>query len=194
MKPMKAKFEAKVKVDKSTGCWIWTGATKNKTTQKGHCGVMYDSDRQQVVDSHKISWSLFIGTLVPEDKKVTQKCGNPMCVNPACLVLADRQVGGKHPGARLTEQSVRNLRMAKHRNMRRITIRELGVLYNVSHETIRKIILGRVTGHESVGKEAAKTIIQLYQPREKYQALLTEKVSRAAINSAITGKTWASIV
>ena len=69
------------KVQKSSGCWMWTGA-KYRT---GY-GSFWDGQKSR--KAHRFSWALVNGP-IPEGKFICHQCDVPLCVNPAHLFLGD---------------------------------------------------------------------------------------------------------
>ena len=67
------------KIQKTTGCWLWTAA-KNKKGY-GIFGLGKQTDK-----AHRIAWRLIVGP-IPAGLFVLHKCDVPNCVNPAHLFL-----------------------------------------------------------------------------------------------------------
>lgn len=74
-KSFKEKFEEKYKVNPTTKCWIWTGAT----TAFGH-GIFSRTT------AHRIAWELYNNN-IPKGLCVLHRCDVPSCVNPEHLFL-----------------------------------------------------------------------------------------------------------
>lgn len=72
------------KVKKTSRCWIWTaGVTHgNGSINKGMPGAGAES-------SNRASWIIHFGKL-PERRRITSKCRNPLCVRPSHLIPATR--------------------------------------------------------------------------------------------------------
>jgi len=62
------------RVDKSSDCWLWTGATNNN----GY-GVIWNKNKLAYV--HRVVWEDLYGP-IPIGKEVCHKCDNPACVQP----------------------------------------------------------------------------------------------------------------
>ena len=65
-------FEAFHKLDKKTGCWLWTGNLDNR----GYGRLVVRGTRYA---AHRLSYDLHIGT--PKGY-ILHSCDNPRCVNP----------------------------------------------------------------------------------------------------------------
>jgi hypothetical protein len=87
------------KVQRSDGCWLWTGAS----TWQGY-GLIHHHGRRGMVSVHRLSWTIANGG-IPAGLQVLHRCDNPPCVNPDHLWLgtnadniADKLAKGRGSG------------------------------------------------------------------------------------------------
>lgn len=133
------------KVQKSDGCWLWTGAS---LPPMGH-GTIRRGKKNYTV--HRLSWEIHRGH-IPDGLQVCHHCDVPKCVNPDHLFLGtqadnnrDRHMKGRtvmpnlkgqdHPSAKLTDDDVRAIRAAHHK----IPAPKLAKQFGVSLQNIYQI-------------------------------------------------------
>lgn len=80
-------LKSNTKVDKQTGCFLWTGTTSGKI-EEGKTGRGYGriSLGGATMAVHRVSWTNFFG-IIPHKKQIDHKCNNRLCWNPAHLEL-----------------------------------------------------------------------------------------------------------
>jgi hypothetical protein len=146
-----------------SGCWLWTACLDDKGYGRIGLGGKYG----RPVQAQRASWMIHRGE-VPSGLAVCHRCDVPACVNPAHLFLgtqsenhADMVAKNRHakgdrarpknpargsqlPGAKLTEQSVAEIRDAAKRDVRAST---LALQHGVSVENVRLIVAGRTWRH-----------------------------------------------
>lgn len=143
------RFWDKVAVKGPDDCWEWQA-------YRGGAGYGRFGAGRKVFTASRIFWELANGE-IPDGLFVCHRCDNPGCVNPGHLFLgtpkqniddmcskgrAKRRHGEAHRDARFTEQQVRDIRA--NYALCRVSSRELGARYGVSHKAIQRIV-NRVT-------------------------------------------------
>ena len=94
------------KVDKTEGCWLWTGALESNGY--GRFSLHLDGEPRRW-GVHALAYTLTYG-FVPEGHQVNHTCGNRACVNPDHLYsgtqsmnMVDSIEHGTHRCARATQ-------------------------------------------------------------------------------------------
>lgn len=145
---LKEKFWGKVK--KGPHCWEW----QDHRVGFGYGQVKDDSGKD--ISAHRASWELTYG-LIPDGLFVLHSCDNPSCVRPDHLFLGDQRanmkdrdvkgrtlVGSRHGMAKLTEESVREIRRRAHAGE---TDRDLAREFQVDSSSISCIARGKTWRH-----------------------------------------------
>lgn len=137
------------KVQKSEGCWLWTGACKNNS--KWPYGVLGNGRGRNTLLAHRVSWELHYGP-IPEGMLVLHHCDVAPCVRPDHLFLGtfkdntqDMLKKGRFTPCKLTEQEVLEIR--RRYPAGGVTYKELAQQYNVSHQLISFILSRRIWKH-----------------------------------------------
>jgi len=137
-------------VEKSSGCWKWTGYRDQNGYGRINIGNM-------PVLAHRVAWQLLCHEITSE-QHVLHRCDNPSCVRPEHLFLGDHAMnmadkmakkrhrfgvsrGVAHGCAKLNEEQVREIRASNGPS--RIVAQQ----YGVSGRQVRDIRARRVWRH-----------------------------------------------
>ena len=89
MRSLRERFNRQIRVDRKTGCWIWTGA------KNGGYGVLGRGKKKEgLVRAHRAAWELFRGP-IPTGCWVLHRCDVRACCNPDHLFLGDAEANSK---------------------------------------------------------------------------------------------------
>ena len=139
------------KVEKSDGCWEWTGSAD----QHGYGRIAVSRSKPRIAT--RVAWEITRGP-IPPGMDVCHSCDNPPCVRPDHLFLGTRRdnmhdahlkgrtaKGEAHGRHRLTEPEVVAIREKyAHGN---VTMDELAGAFGVSTPSIFLIVRGKRWTH-----------------------------------------------
>lgn len=141
------RFWSRAIPEPNSGCWLWCGSVNRRGYGKAHLG------HEQL--AHRVAWKLS-GGAIPRGAHVLHRCDTPSCVNPSHLFVgthADnmrdkvakgrqaRFAGSDHPSAKLSVESVREIRAAVlPRNRWSPSLRrQLAAKFGVSESAIKQV-------------------------------------------------------
>lgn len=153
-----ATFESRywAKVDRTGDCWVWKASVV-----KGYGQIRRKvGDKHTVALAHRVAYEMCHGE-IPAGLQVLHRCDNPLCVRPSHLFLGtnkenndDKMRKGRHghgtqhgeqaSGAKLTEDSIRQIRSMRAQGM---LLREIGEKFGVHYMTIGQIVSGKTWKH-----------------------------------------------
>ena len=103
----------------STGCMVWTGATNP-------VGLPLVTIKNENYVVTRLLYARAHGRTSVDNKKLVRTCGTPLCANPNHHELTQWR--------KLADDEVRVIRSS------RLTTRELGTMFGVSHELIKRVL------------------------------------------------------
>ncbi len=139
------------RVQKSDGCWEWTGSRNKGGYGQLGVGSRTDGSRDNLA-THRLSWRIHFGD-IPSKMCVLHQCDNPACVRPEHLYIGTHQdnmrdrnskgrnaqlTGEKHGASKLTEIQVRKIRSEYIRGITSQSM--LAASYGVSRVSISLIV------------------------------------------------------
>ena len=145
---VRQRFEANV--EKSEGCWRWTG-------YRDHNGYGRLNIAGYPELAHRISWDLFKRKRIGKDHAL-HRCDNPQCVNPDHLFRGDQVSnnadkmkkkrhkfgvlrGADHGSSKLTEAQILEIRKSQD------TPTAIAENFGISRRHVRDILAGRSWKH-----------------------------------------------
>lgn len=143
------------KVEKTSSCWLWFGASDKHGYGRFLTGSRADGTRKLTL-SHRHSWEAVNGA-IPDGLNVLHRCDVPACVNPDHLFLGSqkdnvddmvaksRHSHGEANGRSiLKEETVRQIKLSLKAGE---TNKSLSARHNVSHSLISMIESGKRWSH-----------------------------------------------
>lgn len=157
------------KVNKTGGCWLWTGA-KYKT---GYGSIGSEVVRGRAIKAHRASWEIHFGA-IPAGLHVLHKCDTPLCVRPDHLFLGTHQD-----------------------NMRDMALKGRSTIgdRNPSRLYPDRVARGSRSGHAKLNSVAVLCIRYLHRIGVASYAEMSESfgVSESAISMIINRRRWAHL-
>ena len=132
------------KVNKTSGCWYWTGV-------KNDDGYGYFKLNGKMISSHRLMW-LFLNGKIPKNICICHTCDNPGCVNPKHLWLGtrkDNMIDMANKGRMNTKGEINGrsklnvekvIKIRKLYTIGNITMEKLGNKFGVTKQQIYHII------------------------------------------------------
>jgi hypothetical protein len=142
-RPIEERFAEKYRVNPKTGCWDWVGCTSRGYGYIG-LGVALGGG---LILAHRFSYEHHIGP-IPDGKIVRHCCDNPLCMNPAHLLLGvhgDNMQDMKRTGRSRVLSSVE---VAKAKKMfdAGVSHELVGVVLGVARSTVDRAVLKAKSG------------------------------------------------
>ena len=139
-------------VNKTRGCWLWTGARQKRGS--GY-GVLCIPGTGRNILAHRLSYEMHYGP-ISADVLVCHHCDVKPCVRPDHLFLGTKTDnamdasrkgilvhGMNHAEAKLTDEDVRAIRLLKGR----LSQVKIAAKYGVFQTTISQILTGKTWRH-----------------------------------------------
>lgn len=154
MRTAEQRFLAKVEVDSSTGCWLWTASTNDDGYAVFGPGVPHRGS----VLAHRWSYAYFVGP-IPGNLNVLHRCDVPRCVNPEHLFVGTQaeNVADCATKGRRNQSRYRKLSPELHEEIARIYFAgeksqsELARSFGVSQPTISFIVRKHLDAFAAIG-------------------------------------------
>ncbi len=138
-----------VRVDKSSGCWLWTGSVDKWGYGSISCRGLFGEAGPRTTGAHRVAYWLALG-LFDLSLFVCHRCDTPACVNPAHLFLGtakdnaadrnrkDRTARGERSAqARLTAANVETIR---ERSESGVSNKSLAAEFGICRQHVSAII------------------------------------------------------
>ena len=145
------------RVNKTDGCWEWTGGGVRGYGRYWFNGKQVQSHRYSYTLHHPLTIDLLDGH---REICVCHRCDNPKCVNPAHLFLGshadnvkDKEAKGRGNQAKGEKQGASKITEAQVREIRNkyanggITQQQLALEYGITHTTVHSLIRRKTWFH-----------------------------------------------
>lgn len=136
------------KVNKTPGCWEWTGHRLREGYGRLRMGSRTDGTRRQEL-AHRVSYELHRGE-IPPGLIVRHTCDNPSCVNPDHLELGTDADNARDKAVRdraVTKLSPVQVNEIRERRDAGERLKTLAAEYGVRESTISRIANRRRRKH-----------------------------------------------
>lgn len=132
------------KVEKSEGCWLWTGAT---VPPYGYGFLGRGKAGSGNIYAHRLAWELHFGS-IPEGHFVCHHCDTPPCVRPDHLFVGLPSENSMDMAIKERQRhKLTAAQVAKIRASVDMTQAQLARIYGVSHQLISRILAGQIRIH-----------------------------------------------
>lgn len=139
------------KVQKTSGCWIWTACKRKGQFPYGYFNTKIDGKWKRE-KAARVAWTLTHKRRIPDGKCICHHCDNPVCVRPSHLYLGDKGTNyrdcvrrGRDNKARGEDAHLAKLTWGEVHEIRNLwdtgwSQRKLAAKFNTSRRNVRAIL------------------------------------------------------